>query len=237
MYRLLQHSWCSFWLLGLQVFVSRGIHGYQLWRLVVFLNSIGENEQNCTRSDPYETQRCKTLPLYCYTIWYITLRYIKLHHITSPHLTSHHITSRQVTSRMSSHVKSFYVTFCYITLHYITLQYVTLRYITLQYITLHYIISYHIMSCHVMSCTSCHVMSCHVMLCKFHKRSRNCNANTKQLSTSEFVYRFQNTLKKYKDCNFILYWFIGLVYANVIIHLSVGEKPSIFTSTSVNSQR
>ena len=29
--------------------------------------------------------------------------------------------------------------------------------------------------------------------------------------------------------------FIRLVYANVIIHLSVGEKPSIFTSTSGNN--
>ena len=27
---------------------------------------------------------------------------------------------------------------------------------------------------------------------QFHKRSRNRNANTKQLSTSEFVYKFQN---------------------------------------------
>ena len=35
--------------------------------------------------------------------------------------------------------------------------------------------------------------------------SRNCNANTKQLSTSEFVYKFQNTAQKYKDCNFLLH--------------------------------
>ena len=28
---------------------------------------------------------------------------------------------------------------------------------------------------------------------QFHKRSRNCNANTKQLSTSEFISKFQNT--------------------------------------------
>ena len=28
---------------------------------------------------------------------------------------------------------------------------------------------------------------------QFHKRSRNRNANTKQLSSSEFVYEFQNT--------------------------------------------
>ena len=28
---------------------------------------------------------------------------------------------------------------------------------------------------------------------QFHKGSRNCNANTKRLSTSEFVYKFQNT--------------------------------------------
>ena len=55
--------------------------------------------------------------------------------------------------------------------------------------------------------------------------------STKQLSPSEFVYKFQNTTQKYKDCNFFLHWFYGLVYANSIIHLSVGEKPSIFTST------
>ena len=65
---------------------------------------------------------------------------------------------------------------------------------------------------------------------QFHKRRRNRNANTKQLSTSEFVYKFQNTIKKCKDCNFLLHWFTGLVHANVIIHRSVGKKPSIFTS-------
>ena len=32
----------------------------------------------------------------------------------------------------------------------------------------------------------------HFFTSQFHKRSRNCNANTKQLSTSEFVYKFQN---------------------------------------------
>ena len=39
----------------------------------------------------------------------------------------------------------------------------------------------------------------------FHKRSRNCNADTKKLSTSQFVYIFQNTAKKCKDCNFLLH--------------------------------
>ena len=33
----------------------------------------------------------------------------------------------------------------------------------------------------------------HYSTCKFHKKSRNCNANAKQFSTSGFVYRFQNT--------------------------------------------
>ena len=46
---------------------------------------------------------------------------------------------------------------------------------------------------------------------------------------------FKMRYKKNKDYNFLLHWFTGLVYANVIIHLSVGEKTSLFTSTSVNN--
>ena len=49
---------------------------------------------------------------------------------------------------------------------------------------------------------------------QFHKRSWNCNTNTKQLSISEFAYKFQNNLNlciKYKYCNFILYILYRLV--------------------------
>ena len=67
---------------------------------------------------------------------------------------------------------------------------------------------------------------------QFHKIRRNCNTNMKQLSTSEFVSKFQNTIKNGK---IVIFYFTGLVYANVIIHLGVDEKPSIFISTSVNN--
>ena len=42
---------------------------------------------------------------------------------------------------------------------------------------------------------------------------------------------------RYKNTKIVIFYFTDSLvwYANVIIHLGVGEKPSIFTSTSVNN--
>ena len=70
-----------------------------------------------------------------------------------------------------------------------------------------------------------------LLLCysQFHTRSRNCNANTSLFTN--FKIRHKTT----KIVIFLLHWFTGLVYANVVLRPSVGEKPSILTSTSVNN--
>ena len=47
---------------------------------------------------------------------------------------------------------------------------------------------------------------------------------------TNFKIRHKNT--KIEIFTSLIYW---LIYANVIIHLSIGEKPSVFTSTSVNN--
>ena len=83
---------------------------------------------------------------------------------------------------------------------------------------------------------------------QLHKRSKNCNANTKRLSTSKFVCKFQNAKITIFICLFIVYlftyylhsvtqddylffiillhWFTAwLVYANVITNLESVKSP------------
>ena len=67
------------------------------------------------------------------------------------------------------------------------------------------------------------LLSCDIYLSRaFSKRA--------QFDEWKLLYKKRNILLFIKDL-----FFTGWVYANVIIHLSVGEKPRIFTSTSVNN--
>ena len=51
----------------------------------------------------------------------------------------------------------------------------------------------------------------------------------------QFMSLFTDFKIRYKNTKIVIFYFTDLAYANVIIHLSAGEKPSIFTSTSVNN--
>ena len=56
--------------------------------------------------------------------------------------------------------------------------------------------------------------------------------NSCQLPSLFINFKIRHKNAKIVIFSSLIHW---LVYANVIIHLGVGEKPSIFTSTSVNN--
>ena len=56
--------------------------------------------------------------------------------------------------------------------------------------------------------------------------------NNCQLPCLFTIFKIRHKNAKIEIFTSLIYW---LIYANVIIHLSIGEKPSVFISTSVNN--